>query len=87
MEEGRGGAEQGKFGAVQQYCGTACLLPWASKALAEVSSVSHRQQGTAFFKYRYVEVGESGTLQCKFLASADFVTSDLFVVVYRFAEL
>lgn len=87
MKEGRGGAEYRKFDAVQDYCDVACLLPCASKALVEVSSGSHRQQDTVFFKCRYVEVGESDTLQCKSLASADFHTSYLSLVVCGLAEL
>lgn len=80
MEKGRGGAEYRKFGAVQEYCDMACLLPHASKALVEISSGSHTHNETQSFLSRCVQVGESGTSQCKFLASSDFHTFYLFVV-------
>lgn len=48
MKEGRRGAEYRKFGAVQEYCDMACLLPCASKALEKVSSASHRQKTQSF---------------------------------------
>lgn len=87
MKEGRKGAEYRKFWCCAGVLwhgmpSSICFKSFDSSLIRVTQTTRHR-----LFRYRYIEAGESGSLQCKAFASADFHISYLSVVVCGFAEL